>query len=719
MTQTSTRKIIWLRAIRKYRKLAGQYDNTFKRISNSDKHKSLCRKLDILRRRILKMNRAWKLGIATASLVAWLNVPVLGQFSTPIEVSGLDGTDGFTINPIGTNYYTGRSVSNLGDLNGDGIDDVIVGAPYADPNGASSGQTYVVFGRTDFGATFEISDIDGTNGFILNGIDASDVSGGAVSGAGDVNGDGRVDLIIGARQSDPGGTNRGEVYVIFGQNSFPTTFEISDIDGTNGFILNGVDDSDLSGSSVSAGGDINGDGIDDFIIGAPEADPNGSRSGESYVIFGQMGFGASLDLSSLDGTNGFVLNGITGGDRSGGMVSNTGDVNGDGIDDLIIGARYGDPNGNNSGESYIVFGQTTFSASLNLASLDGTNGLVLNGIVGNDRSGIAVSGAGDVNNDGINDVIIGARDADPNGSRSGQSYVVFGQTNFGATFELSSLDGTNGFTLNGIDANDFSGVAVSGVGDVNDDGIDDFIIGATGADISGTSSGEGESYVVFGQTNFNATFELSALNGSNGFQINGTSARNYSGLGRSLSSAGDVNGDGITDILLGENGFYTSDSQAYVIFGQRNTTLPVTWTSFEGEVAEKQIKLSWSTVSEVNNSHFVIESSTDGYRYEEAGRVLGSGNAYTKQTYKWSDPRDYLQSRYYRLRQVDFEGTENLSKVIRVSVTENTDEPSIRVFPNPITNQPLQLRLNTPTDEVQLRLRAITGEQIGTILQLS
>ena len=164
-----------------------------------------------------------------------------------------------------------------------------------------------------------------------------------------------------------------------------------------------------------------------MIIGAPFADPNrNTEAGESYVVFGSNSeFSPSLNLSTLDGTNGFVINGIDVYDLSGYSVSSAGDVNGDGIDDLIIGA----PNGNGgAGESYVVFGNNSgFAPSLNLSTLDGTNGFVINGIDFSDSSGDSVSGAGDVNGDGLDDLIIGAREADPNGnSRAGQSYVVFG-----------------------------------------------------------------------------------------------------------------------------------------------------------------------------------------------------------------------------------------------------------------------------------------------------
>src|SRR5262249_47926244 len=147
------------------------------------------------------------------------------------------------------------------------------------------------------------------------------------------------------------------------------------------------------------------------------------------VVFGEAaGIGDNIDLSSLDGSNGFRISGAAAGDRSGFSVASAGDVNGDGFADLIVGAYGADPNGAYSGASYVVLGKASgFSADIDLSSLDGSNGFRLSGGAAGDFSGWSVASAGDVNGDGFADLVVGASGADPNGSNSGASYVVFGK----------------------------------------------------------------------------------------------------------------------------------------------------------------------------------------------------------------------------------------------------------------------------------------------------
>ena len=285
-----------------------------------------------------------------------------------INPADLNGSNGFVINGIDPGDISGRSVSNAGDVNGDGIDDLIIGAPYADPNGNNrAGESYVVFGGSDVGneGSLELSALDGSNGFVINGAtnpyDYSGLSGYSVGNAGDINGDGIDDLIIGALIEDffYAGTN----YIVFGDHNVGSdgNLELSALDGSNGFVINGINKYDRSGRSVSNAGDVNGDGVDDLII-------RGYRAEESYVVFGSSDVGneGSLELSALDGSNGFVI-------FSGGSISNAGDINSDGIDDIIIGAPGADPNGNyRAGESYVVFGSRNLLADF--GGIIGTEG---------------------------------------------------------------------------------------------------------------------------------------------------------------------------------------------------------------------------------------------------------------------------------------------------------------------------------------------------------
>ncbi len=422
-------------------------------------------------------------------------------FAASINLASLNGSTGFRLDGVAEYDYSSRSVAAAGDVNGDGLGDLIIGANGADPNGERSGSSYVVFGRsTGFGPSIELSSLNGSTGFRLDGVAAGDDSGVCVASAGDINGDGRGDLIIGAHEADPSGNNSGSSYVVFGRSTgFGPAINLSSLNGSTGFRLDGVAEFDLSGLSVATAGDVNGDGRGDLIIGAYEADPNGLESGSSYVVFGRStGFPAAINLSSLNGSTGFRLDGVAAGDRSGRSVAAAGDVNGDGRSDLIIGAYGADPNGLDSGSSYVVFGRSTgFPAAINLSSLNGSTGFRLDGVATDDRSGLSVAAAGDVNGDGRGDLIIGAFEADPNGNFSGSSYVVFGRsTGFASAINLSSLNGSTGFRLDGVALGDFSGRSVAAAGDVNGDGRGDLIIGAPAADPNGDASGS--SYVVFG-----------------------------------------------------------------------------------------------------------------------------------------------------------------------------------------------------------------------------
>ncbi len=427
-----------------------------------------------------------------------------------------------------------------------------------------------------------LEDLDGRNGLAISGLDLDGGLGSSVSNAGDVNGDGFDDLIIGAPRageitryySPYGGFEydaRGEVYVVFGTtNGFEPELDLTTFDGSNGFTISGLDENDNLGRSVSSAGDINGDGIDDLVIGASGAGYSSfSREGEVYVVFGTTeGFEPELDLTTLDGNNGFAISGLDENDRLGRSVSSAGDVNGDGIDDLVIGAPYADGGtayyGDKPGDAYVVFGTTEgFEPELDLTALDGSNGFTISGLDEGDRLGISVSSAGDVNGDGIDDIIIGASGA----GRGGETYVLFGSNDeFSSNLDLTTLDGSNGFTISSIDESDSLGRSVSSAGDFNGDGFDDLIIGAPYADSSSYDSSEGKVYLLFGKSDgFEPGIDLTQLDAKDGLVISGLDGSDF--FGSSVSNGGDVNGDGFDDLIIGAPSNYATEGKAYIIFG--------------------------------------------------------------------------------------------------------------------------------------------------------
>lgn len=490
-----------------------------------------------------------------------------------VSLGSLNGDNGFKFSGNADIDFTGASVSSAGDVNGDGLDDVLIGAAYLNDGMTYTGGAYVVFGSATPGPfKLKASDLNGTNGFLITGSADEDFAGVSVSAAGDVNGDGRDDIIIGASGVGQNPPDYGAAYVVFGRTTpFPAKLSVDDLNGNNGFVIYGEAQQDKFGTSVSTAGDINDDGYDDLIIGATGAAGDVANSGAAYVVFGKSTFAMNNYVGGPADSSGFKISGVSAADSAGGSVAGGGDVNGDGYDDVVIGASGANSGGTDRGAAYVVFGKATFSTNVVLSNL-ASGGFRIEGLTNGDRLGGSVAIVGDINADGLADVGVGAKFADSDGNTdNGAAYVLFGHTGAFPTAlktTAANFNGTKGFKLTGANDGDYAGGEIRGAGDINGDGRDDLIVGAENAYV-GPGLHKGKAYVYLGHSgDFDASRNLVLLQGAEGFSLSGVN--DGDDAGDAVNAAGDLNGDGFGDLIVGasladEGG--DDRGAAYVVYG--------------------------------------------------------------------------------------------------------------------------------------------------------
>lgn len=491
-----------------------------------------------------------------------LDVP-LGEESVPlVRIFGDDPGDG-----LGADFGNGAA---FGDINGDGFDDLILGSPLADRSGQiNGGEVTLLYGRVIESPTY--TNLDLPPGFygetrIRGGAGESQL--GHAVAAGDINGDGFDDVIMGQPFASPlGRNNAGVVTVLYGGPVLPATLAINTPAPYGALRIFGEASLDQTGYAVAAG-DVNGDGFDDVILGANAANvPGGDDGGAVYVLYGGGNLPADIDLNNSDGTFGETrILGDDGGDLAGSAVA-AGDVDRDGYDDILIGARQADQSGrNDAGEAYVIFGgnKKPGAPALTGSVVDlNTNGLISSAsemrILGRsegDRLGASIA-AGDIDGDGADDVVLGTNQSL---AGSGSAYVVYGGA--GARGTLINLDSTAGLydetRIYGENEGDRAGFSVA-AGDINGDGFEDVLLGSILADPPGGING-GKQYLLKGGTGLRKQVIDLGINAATVTVLGDNESDQY---GYASESAADFDRDGFADFaasaLFGDNPFIDPD----------------------------------------------------------------------------------------------------------------------------------------------------------------
>ena len=644
------------------------------------------------------------------------------------SASGLSTTASTQLEQNQASAQFGISVASAGDLNSDGYADVIVGARKYDNGQTNEGAAFVYHGSS--------SGISSTASAQLESNQAGAQFGYSVSSAGDVNGDGYSDVVVGAVDYDNGLTDEGAAFVYLGSSSGVSTTAATQLESNQAY-------AEL-GWSVASAGDVNGDGYSDLIVGVRYYDNGQTNEGAAFIYHGSS--------SGLSTTITGQLESNQAGAEFGRSVSTAGDVNGDGYSDVIVGALNYDNGQTDEGAAFVYHGSSSGISTTASAQLEQNQASAM--------LGHSVSSAGDVNGDGYSDVIVGAWAYDNGQTNEGAAFVYHGSSSGISTTASAQLES------NQLDANIS---CVSSAGDVNGDGYSDIIIASTNYDNGQTN--EGAAFLYLGNNggaNNHGVLKdyddnLSSLYTSSSFaDANrgvGLTAKSFLGRqkaklvyetkagGNSFSGSPVTTGVTTTGSQASYSDLGTSGTELKTTYAKNNflrvrlkydpvtsitgqvyspwrymtnyklsnTPLPVDLTYFEAlPRINHTALLSWSTASEINNSHFEIERSYDGSTFETVGEVEGNGNSQHLIEYTFKDESISLiqNTVFYRLKQVDFDGTSQYSDIRVVRFDRIGEGMHLVAYPNPFLDE-VTLMVSLPQGEdYSLEITDLKGAKV-------
>jgi hypothetical protein len=661
------------------------------------------------------------------------------------SASGLSTTPNWTAESNQAGAQFGYSVASAGDVNGDGYSDVIVGASLFDNGQTDEGRAFVYHGSA--------SGLSTTPNWTAESNQAGAQFGFSVASAGDVNGDGYSDVIVGARLFADGETDEGRAFVYHGSASGLST--------TPNWTAESNQEDAQFGFSVASAGDVNGDGFSDVIVGAHRFDNGETDEGRAFVYHGSA--------SGLSTTPNWTAESNQANAYFGFSVASAGDVNGDGFSDVIVGAYFFDNGETNEGRAFVYHGSASgLSTTPNWTAESNQAGAYF---------GVSVASAGDVNGDGFSDVIVGAYLFDNGESDEGRAFVYHGSA--------TGLSTTPNWTAESNQVNAYFGNSVASAGDVNGDGFSDVIVGAHLFDNGETNEGRAFVYYgnggiglrqdirqfrpstttpivpalkttspnsvtlqkrrqsIAGRSNVKLQFEVKPL----GTAFNGT------GLTESVFTLHGVGGTptpllisglsnktlykwrvrqverstGIGYILLPRSRWYypagVAPTESHFQVSDDDLPLPVELLSFRGELTLQGVQLTWETASEVNNAGFVLQRRHSGettyteiasYLTHPALRGLGTSPMGKIYTYLDASRLNEGESYYYRLQDVDFNG--NITEHAEIEVSVVRAYRLMQNYPNPF-NPSTVISYQLPVaSEVSLKVFDVLGREVAVLV---